>query len=76
MIRQKIGYPRSFIDFISSFHEGMSVEVLENGPRSRSFQVTSGTKQGCVLASLLSLLFNIYFAAILGVTFKNNDNGS
>ena len=53
-------------DIINSFHDGMRAAVIENGEISPDFDVTNGTKQGCVLAPLL---FIIFFAMMLRVAF-------
>ena len=50
-ILKKIGCPQKFINIIRSFHDGMQGCVLNNGSTSTHFGVTSGTKQGCVLAA-------------------------
>ena len=62
----KIGCPPGFVTIIRSFHEGMKASVIENGERSdsRDFDVSNGTKQGCVLAPLL---FIIFFSLMLRV---------
>jgi len=46
--------------------DGMRAAVIENGEISPDFDVTNGTKQGCVLAPLL---FIIFFAMMLHVAF-------
>jgi len=56
-----------FVNIIRSFHEGMRAAV-ENGEMSADFDVTNGTKQGCVLAPLL---FIIFFAMVLRVAFHD-----
>ena len=68
----KIGCPRDFVNIIRSFHEGMRAVVIENGEMSPDFDVTNGTKQGCVLAPLL---FIIFFSMMLHVAFKNRAAG-
>jgi len=55
----KIGCPNDFVNIICSFLEGMQACVIENGE--------NGTKQGCVLAPLL---FIIFFSMMLLVAFK------
>ena len=72
LILSKIGCPARFVQVIRSFHDGMLAQVMESGVMSDSFEVTSGTKQGCVLAPLL---FSIYFAAMLTVAFKDSTAG-
>ena len=57
-VLHKLGCPPKFIQIIRSFHEGMLGSVIENGEASVPFPVTTGVKQGCVLApTLFSLLF-------------------
>jgi hypothetical protein len=50
----------------------MVARVQENGQTSEPFNVSNGTKQGCVLAPLL---FNIFFAMMLYVAFKDCSKG-
>ena len=47
---QKIGCPPHLLAIISSFHENMHSTVNYNGSTSEAFKVSSGVKQGCVLA--------------------------
>jgi len=46
----------------------MRAMVVENSELSPSFDVANGTKQGCVLTSLL---FIIFFSMMLLVAFKD-----
>jgi len=57
-ILKKIVCPPKFINIIRPFHDGMLGCVLDNGELSALFNVTHGTKQGCVL---VPLLFSIFF---------------
>jgi len=57
-----------YLSIILSFHDGMIAMVVENGDFSPSFDVVNGTKQGCVLAPLL---FIIFFSMMLLVAFKD-----
>lgn len=68
----KIGCPPGFVTIIRSFHEGMKASVIENGERSHDFDVSNGTKQGCVLAPLL---FIIFFSLMLRVAFQDCNEG-
>jgi len=56
-VLRKIGCPPAFVDIIRSLHDGMMAAVVENGECLPEFEVTKGTKQGCVLAPLLFLIF-------------------
>jgi hypothetical protein len=71
-ILKKIGCPQKFVNIIRSFHDGMRGCVLDNGETSAPFTITSGTKQGCVLAPLL---FSIFLSMMLLVAFKDCDLG-
>ena len=71
-ILEKIGCPRHFVDLIRSFHDGMMVTVREGSEKSTPFGVTSGTKQGCVLAPTL---FSIFFSLMLHIAFKDATDG-
>ena len=68
----KIGCPCSLVNIIRSFHDDMPASVIDSGASSKSFAVTNGVKQGCVLAPLL---FNIFFSVMLHVACRNCDNG-
>ena len=71
-ILEKVGCPNQFIGLIRSFHDGMNVTVREGSEKSQPFGVTSGTKQGCVLAPTL---FSIFFSLMLHVAFKDTTDG-
>ena len=71
-ILEKAGCPKHFVNIICSFHDNMKVSVSEGGEKSPLFDVTSGTKQGCVLAPTL---FSIFFSMMLLVAFKDTRDG-
>ena len=71
-ILEKTGCPPHFVAIIRSFHDGMKVTVREGTEHSPYFDVTSGTKQGCVLAPTL---FSIFFSLMLHVAFKDTTEG-
>ena len=68
----KLGCPDKLVNVIRSFHDGMTVRVVDIGGLSDAFVVKNGTKQGCVLAPLL---FNIFYAAMLLDAFKDSSTG-
>ena len=66
-VLKKIGCPPKFINIIRSLHDGMLGCVLDNGEMSAPFNVTHGTKQGCVLAPLLYLFLHGASGSLQGV---------
>jgi hypothetical protein len=71
-VLKKIGCPEKFVRIVQSFHDGMRGQVIDGGEMSALFNITNGTKQGCVLAPLL---FCIFFSMMLLVAFKDCDVG-
>ena len=71
-ILEKAGCPPHFVGLIRSFHENMKATVREGSGKSPPFVVTSGTKQGCVIAPTL---FSIFFSMMLHVAFKDSKDG-
>ena len=69
---QKIGCPPHLLVIISSFHKNMHSTVNYNGSTSEAFKVSSGVKQGCVLAPTL---FGIFFSMHLQYAFMNCREG-
>ena len=51
------------------FHEGMLAKVLDEGESSKTFRVTNGVKQGCVLAHTI---FSMVFSALLNTAFHDD----
>ena len=65
IILARFGVPKIVISVIRQFHDGMRACVrLDDRVCSRWFAVKQRLRQGCVLASLL---FNIFFAAVINV---------
>lgn len=53
-------------------YDGMTGKVLCSGDQSNSFAITTGVKQGFVLASIL---FNLFFAFMLAPAVQDMDEG-
>ena len=66
LILQKIGCPPKVLAFITAFHKNMQSTVCFDGASSDAFPVSSGVKQGCVLAPTL---FRIFFSMVLQYAF-------
>ena len=71
-ILEKAGCPSHFVRIIRSFHDNMKATVREGSDKSPAFEVTSGTKQGCIIAPTL---FSIFFSMMLHVAFKDTTDG-
>ena len=71
-IMGKFGCPPKFTNIVRQLHDGMMAKVMANGEESRSFPVTNGVKQGCVLAPTL---FSMVFSAMLTDAFKDCNEG-
>jgi len=69
---QKIGCPPRLLQMVTSFHEDMHSTVCFNGSTSEAFPVSSGVKQGCVLAPTL---FGIFFSMLLQYAFADCEEG-
>ena len=57
---------------ITSFHEDMQGTVQYDGSSSDPFPISSGVKQGCVLAPTL---FGIFFSLLLSYAFNQSEDG-
>ena len=68
----KIGCPPHLLAIIRQFHENMQGTVQFDGATSEAFPVSSGVKQGCVLAPTL---FAIFFSVLLRYAFKDSSDG-
>ena len=69
---KKIGCPPKLHSIIQSFHTDTSSTVSYNGASSDPFPISSGVKQGCVLAPTL---FGIFFSLLLLYAFSENEDG-
>ena len=68
----KFGCPTTFIAMVRQFLDGMLARVQNDDEFSDPFPVTSGVKQGCVLAPTL---FSMIFSAMLTAAFQDGDSG-
>lgn len=71
-VLSKLGVPSDMLRVICSFHEGMVASVSAAGQNSETFSVSSGTKQGCVLAPVL---FALFFSVMLQFAFSDCEYG-
>nr|VZI49995.1 unnamed protein product [Spirometra erinaceieuropaei] len=59
-IMQEFDCPERFTRMVRQLHDGMMARVANNGAVLEAFAVTSGVRQGCVLAlTLFSLMFSV-----------------
>nr|VZI35416.1 unnamed protein product [Spirometra erinaceieuropaei] len=67
-IMQKFGCPAQFTQMVRQLHDGMMARVTDNAAVSEAFAVTTGVKQGCVLAPTL---FIFIFSVMLIEAFRD-----
>ena len=53
---QKVGIEGTYLNIIKVIYDKPTANIILNGEKLKTFPLTSGTKQGCLL---LPLLFNI-----------------
>lgn len=53
----RIGIPSKIVNIIRSFHQDMEARVFVDGEMTEPFEVSSGLRQGCILAPTLFILF-------------------
>ena len=68
-ILKKIGCALTLLSIISSFHENTHSTISFNCTSYQTFKITSGVKQGCVLAPTL---FGIFFSTLLQYAFQDS----
>ena len=69
---QRYGCPVKFTTLIKALHENMQARVSLNGELSDPFTVSTGVKQGCVLALTL---FSLFLTATLTHAFNDCSKG-
>ena len=67
-ILQRFGCPDRIVALIRGFHDGMKVRVSASGTLSDEFEVTTGVKQGCVMAPVL---FNLYMLCVTHILHRD-----
>ena len=55
-IIQKAGIEGTYLNIIKAIYDKSTVNIILNGEKLKAFPLKSGTRQGCLLSSLL---FNI-----------------
>lgn len=81
-ILERLNCPLKLLQILKSLHESTSASVYIEGEATKSFEVKTGVKQGCVLAPMLFLLYmhaitdNVSNANIGGVDirFRSDSN--
>ena len=58
----EFGFPDKFITLVCLFHDGMLVNIQDNGESSEPILVSNEVKQDCILAPTF---FSIMFSAML-----------
>ena len=72
VILSKLWCPTNFVNLIRHFHDDMTGQVLSDGQASDPFSISSGVKQGCVLAPVL---FNLFFTCVLNHAIRDLEQG-
>ena len=71
-ILKRIRCPPRFLNIITAFHKDTHNIASFKGTTSEAFPISSGVKQGCVLAPTL---FGIFFSLLLQYAFNDCDEG-
>lgn len=69
---KKLGCPPGLLQMVKSFHEDMHSTVCYNDGTSDAFPVSSGVKQGCILAPTL---LGIFFSMLCQYAFYDYTKG-
>ena len=63
-ILRTIGCPEKFVSLVQGMHDEMSASVLVCGTPTAKFPVSTGVKQGCVMAPTL---FNLFLSVLMKI---------
>ena len=69
VLQRSYRLPHKLLSIIRALHEDLKVAVRAYGKTSDEFAVTSGIRQGCVLAPTL---FNLYFDAVIRMALDDH----
>ena len=59
---RRFGCPPKFMAVVEALHDGAMVRVLGEGQMSDPFEVSTGVRQGCVIAPVI---FNLFLAGVM-----------
>ena len=71
-VLRAFGCPEHLVDMVRLFHDGAEGRVAVAGRESEKFNITHGTKQGCVLAPTL---FSLFLTVVLLKMSMEIENG-
>ena len=66
------GCPDKFTTMIEALHTGMMINVIVREEISKSFSVTNGVKQACILTPML---YSVFLSAMLDEAVRNLGDG-
>ncbi len=69
----RFGCPNKFVNILRHFHDGMTARVSIGGQESESFPVSTGVRQGCMLAPVL---FNMFLLCVTKILHNEIENSS
>ena len=50
------GIPAKFVTLIQQMYENSTCQVMHNGKLSKTFEVKTGVRQGCILSPLIFVM--------------------
>lgn len=69
----KIGLPQKIVRITQSFHKGTRAKVQVGNEFTDEYEVTTGLRQGCILAPYLFVLFFTYVPHYVSKDLPQND---